>query len=304
MRHRRRQEALFTKGAAVFHRGKPGHRACRRVGSGKGVLGPGPAVCARQARCCCSPGIASRPAPTRVAVAHGGGLPQDEALRRQQAPYVAAAGRQVRDDELCRAGAVGSRARGKQAAKVWMPQEQQLEESCVAAYTSAPPRLTWMPMRCSLRCRVTKERAAVASRPCTRLRQDRRAGQVGGQGGARAGSWLPLHPHCRAPPLQSAVQHDSLAGCQPSPSPSLPPPEVQQQEPGGRGQRRRHLGKQPSAARSRHGIDVVVSACQSGAGGQRPLQPPLLLAVLPGLALLLRCADVGSLRGGGLVGGV
>ena len=29
---------------------------------------------------------------------------------------------------------------------------------------------TWMPMRCSLWCSVTKDRAAVASRPCTRLK--------------------------------------------------------------------------------------------------------------------------------------
>lgn len=38
--------------------------------------------------------------------------------------------------------------------------------------------MSCMPMRCSLVCRVTKVRAAVASRPCTRLRK--RCGQAGG----------------------------------------------------------------------------------------------------------------------------
>lgn len=42
---------------------------------------------------------------------------------------------------------------------------------------ATPRRLTWTPMRCSLRCRVTKERAAVASRPCTRLQMEAREGR-------------------------------------------------------------------------------------------------------------------------------
>jgi len=37
------------------------------------------------------------------------------------------------------------------------------------SHPSHPSPPTCMPMRCSLLCRVTKERAAVASRPCTRL---------------------------------------------------------------------------------------------------------------------------------------
>ena len=196
MCHRHRQEAFLAVLAAGVHGGEPGaHGACgvsgqqmRWICTHARML----SICTLQLTANCvlpeapwtNLDLLPPPAPTCIVlqVVNGGGLPQNEALGRQQAPHVAAAGGDVCDDELqqvCIARATF---------RVTIPHTERPGATpykcCSAAreWTIQGPaqRLAWMPMRCSLLCRVTKERAAVASRPCTRLQRSRGQGKQAG----------------------------------------------------------------------------------------------------------------------------
>ncbi len=112
-------------------------------------------------------------------------LLQHQALGRQQLTHIGVAGGDVSDDELRTWGGIAFLRRITmqllRSSFFWQDPAMTPSSAAIITHNMGPAqRLAWMPMRCSLLCRVTKERAAVASRPCTRLQRSRGQGKQAG----------------------------------------------------------------------------------------------------------------------------